>query len=78
MSFRASQEGLEILGKARRQKGRTKTQTPIWWQTAYASRATLRRFWERKQPIKPIIYESFNGTYLRFQQKIFLALKLPT
>ncbi|MUG93231.1 NACHT domain-containing protein [Scytonema sp. UIC 10036] len=53
MGFRASQEGLEIVDKARKQKGWTKTQTPIWWQTAYASRATLRRFWERKRPIKP-------------------------
>jgi hypothetical protein len=56
MGFRASQEGLEIVDRARRQKGWTKTQSPIWWQTAHVSRSTLRRFWERKRSIQP---ESF-------------------
>lgn len=51
VSLRASTKGLEIVNKARKRKGWTKTMTVAWWQTALTSQATLRRFW-RKQPIQ--------------------------
>lgn len=44
-SLRASATGMEIVDRARRRQGWTKTCTPTWWQTAHTSRATLRRFW---------------------------------
>lgn len=50
-SLRASAWGLEIVDKARKKKGWTKTMTVAWWEDAYISRATLRRFW-RKLPIQ--------------------------
>lgn len=50
-SARASARGLEIVNKARKKKGWTKTMTLAWWDAALTSQATLRRFW-RKQPIR--------------------------
>lgn len=50
-SLRASAQGLEIVDKARRNKGWTKTMTVAWWEAALTSQATLRRFW-RKQSIQ--------------------------
>jgi hypothetical protein len=44
-TLRASEQGLEIVELARRRKGWTRTSSPIWWQQAHVSRATLRRFW---------------------------------
>ncbi len=44
-SLRASATGMEIVDRARRRQGWTKTCTATWWQTAHTSRATLRRFW---------------------------------
>jgi NB-ARC domain len=51
MGVRASLEGLEIVNKARKRKGWTKTMTVAWWQGALTSQATLKRFW-RQQPIE--------------------------
>jgi hypothetical protein len=51
MGVRASQRGLEIVNKARKRKGWTKTMTVAWWQGALTSQATLKRFW-RQQPIE--------------------------
>jgi hypothetical protein len=47
-SVKASVQGLEIVDKARKKKGWTK-KTPIWWQTAFTSEATLKRFWEKRR-----------------------------
>lgn len=44
-TLRASEQGLQIVELARRRKGWTRTSSPIWWQDANTSRATLRRFW---------------------------------
>jgi len=44
-SLRASARGKEIVDRARRRQGWTKTCTAAWWQIAHTSRATLRRFW---------------------------------
>jgi hypothetical protein len=46
-SLRASEEGLAIIDKARKNKGWTKTEE-AWCQLAYCSLATLKRFWMRK------------------------------
>lgn len=46
-SVRASKQGLEIVNRARRKKGWTKTVTPEWWQKANTTQATLKRFWRR-------------------------------
>lgn len=50
-SLRASARGLEIVERARKNKGWTRTVTVAWWQAALTSQATLRRFW-RQQPIQ--------------------------
>ncbi|GET37450.1 NB-ARC domain-containing protein [Microseira wollei] len=50
-SLTASARGLEIVDRARKKKGWTKTVTLDWWETALTSQATLRRFW-RGQPIQ--------------------------
>ncbi len=42
-SLRASRQGLEIVDRARRQKGWSR-QASIWYQTALTSQATLKRF----------------------------------
>jgi AAA-like domain len=44
-SLRASAAGLASMDRARRRKGWTKTWTAVWWESAYTSQATLRRFW---------------------------------
>jgi AAA-like domain len=44
-SLRASATGLTYVDQARRRKGWTKTWTAAWWESAYTSQATLRRFW---------------------------------
>jgi hypothetical protein len=44
-SLRASVTGLACMDQARRRKGWTKTWTAVWWESAYTSQATLRRFW---------------------------------
>jgi AAA-like domain len=44
-SLRASAAGLTCMDQARRRKGWTKTWTAVWWESAYTSQATLRRFW---------------------------------
>jgi len=44
-SLKASTRGLEIVNRARKKKGWTKTMTVAWWETANTSQATLRRFW---------------------------------
>uniref|UniRef100_A0ACD5GSZ4 ATP-binding protein n=1 Tax=Desertifilum tharense IPPAS B-1220 TaxID=1781255 RepID=A0ACD5GSZ4_9CYAN len=46
-TLRASEQGLEIIDRARRQKRWTKTETSAWWETAYTSQATLKRFWRK-------------------------------
>lgn len=51
LSLKASERGLEIVDRARKKKGWTKTVTLNWWETALTSQATLRRFW-RRQPIQ--------------------------
>jgi NB-ARC domain len=43
--LKASPRGLEIVDRARKRMGWTKTNTACWWQDAHTSRATLRRFW---------------------------------
>lgn len=45
MALKASAQGLEIVDKARKKKGWTKTVTVAWWQDALTTQATLRRFW---------------------------------
>jgi hypothetical protein len=45
-SLKASERGLAIINQARLRKGWTKTRTPLWWQSAHTSQATLRRFWQ--------------------------------
>ncbi|MBD1999978.1 NACHT domain-containing protein [Leptolyngbya sp. FACHB-541] len=45
-SLKASERGLAIVNQARLRKGWTKTRTPLWWQSAHTSQATLRRFWQ--------------------------------
>jgi hypothetical protein len=44
-SLRATAAGLACVDQARRRKGWTKTWTSVWWESAYTSQATLRRFW---------------------------------
>ncbi|HBB31865.1 MAG TPA: LuxR family transcriptional regulator [Cyanobacteria bacterium UBA8803] len=44
-SLKASAQGLEIVDRARKRMGWTKTRTVTWWQTANTSQATLKRFW---------------------------------
>jgi AAA-like domain/TIR domain len=51
----ASEQGLKLIDVARRRKGWTKGCSPIWWQIANTSRATLARFWRGK----PIERETF-------------------
>ncbi len=49
-TLRASERGLNIVDEARRRKGWAKTEE-AWWQLAYSSEATLKRFW-RGLPIQ--------------------------
>ncbi|MBE9039964.1 NB-ARC domain-containing protein [Oscillatoriales cyanobacterium LEGE 11467] len=56
-TLRASDRGLETIEQAMWRKGWTKTRTPLWWEEAYTTQATIRRFW-RRIPIQP---ESFIG-----------------
>lgn len=44
-TLKASSQGLAIVDRARRRKGWTKTRTPAWWNDAYTTQATLKRFW---------------------------------
>jgi class 3 adenylate cyclase len=44
-TLKASKQGLELVDRARRRKGWTKTRTLAWWQAAHTSQATVRRFW---------------------------------
>jgi hypothetical protein len=44
-SLRATAAGLACIDQARQRKGWTKTWTAAWWESAYTSQATLRRFW---------------------------------
>ena len=46
-TFRASDRGLEIVERAMKRKGWTKTRTPLWWEEAYTTQATIRRFWRQ-------------------------------
>lgn len=48
-SVRASTEGLEIVDRARRKKGWTKTVTSEWLRKANTTQATLKRFWRRQR-----------------------------
>ena len=50
-TFRASDRGLEMVERAMKRKGWTKTRTPLWWEEAYTTQATIRRFW-RQIPIQ--------------------------
>jgi hypothetical protein len=45
-SLRASESGLHCIDQARKKRGWTKTVSPVWWETALTSRATLKRFWQ--------------------------------
>lgn len=47
-SLRASTQGLEIVERARRQKGWNKT-AEAWCEVALTSKATLKRFWGQQQ-----------------------------
>lgn len=44
-TLKASKQGLAIVDQARRRRGWTKTRTPAWWDAAYTTQATLKRFW---------------------------------
>jgi hypothetical protein len=44
-TLKASQQGLALVDRARKRKGWTKTRTPAWWDAAYTTQATLKRFW---------------------------------
>ncbi|MDY7012862.1 MAG: NB-ARC domain-containing protein [Cyanobacteriota bacterium] len=44
-TLKASKQGLLVVDRARRRKGWTKTRTPAWWDAAYTTQATLKRFW---------------------------------
>lgn len=44
-TLKASPAGLEKVDRARQRKGWTKTRTPAWWDAAYTTQATLKRFW---------------------------------
>lgn len=48
-SLRASNQGLEMVDRARSRQGWTKTRTAEWWQQAHTSQATLRRFWQQQR-----------------------------
>jgi hypothetical protein len=45
-SLCASESGLYCIDQARKRRGWTKTVSPVWWETALTSRATLKRFWQ--------------------------------
>jgi class 3 adenylate cyclase len=45
VTLKASEQGLAIIEQAIRRKGWTKTHTSSFWDAAYTSQATLRRFW---------------------------------
>lgn len=47
-TVKASAQGLALVDQARQRKGWTKTRTPIWWDLAHTTQATLRRFWRGK------------------------------
>ncbi|MDY7012830.1 MAG: AAA-like domain-containing protein [Cyanobacteriota bacterium] len=48
-TLKASSHGLAVVERAIRRKGWTKTQTPAFWDAAFTSQATLRRFWQGKR-----------------------------
>ncbi|HBE16903.1 MAG TPA: hypothetical protein DEG17_22165 [Cyanobacteria bacterium UBA11149] len=48
-TLQASSEGIATIERAIRRKGWTKTQTPLFWEAAHTSQATLRRFWLGKR-----------------------------
>src|SRR6476469_4493288 len=48
-SLRASARGLDIVDKARKKKGWTKTVTVAWWEAALTTQATLKRFWQQER-----------------------------
>ncbi len=45
-TIRASQQGIEIVDKARKKKGWNQTED-AWWGLANTTKATLKRFWRR-------------------------------
>jgi WD40 repeat protein len=51
LTLKASEAGLEIVDRARKQKGYNKTNAINWLETAGVSRSSLDKFWAR-QPIK--------------------------
>jgi WD40 repeat protein len=53
----ASELGLEIVDRARKQKGYNKTNAVNWLEAAAVSRSSLDKFWARK----PITHENFVG-----------------
>ena len=55
VSLRASKQGLEIVNRARIKKGWRKT-AKAWWEPAYSTEATLKRFW-RRIPIQKDAFE---------------------
>ncbi|MBW4521180.1 MAG: hypothetical protein KME16_15960 [Scytolyngbya sp. HA4215-MV1] len=44
-TVKASKSGLDKVARMAQLKGWTKTRTPVWWQDAHTTQATLRRFW---------------------------------
>ncbi|MEC4805108.1 MAG: NB-ARC domain-containing protein [Jaaginema sp. PMC 1079.18] len=44
-TLKASKQGLAQVDRARQRQGWTKTRTPAWWDAAYTTQATLKRFW---------------------------------
>jgi WD40 repeat protein len=57
LTLTASETGLEIVDRARKQKGYNKTNAVNWLEAAAVSRSSLDKFWAR-QPIK---HENFVG-----------------
>jgi hypothetical protein len=51
LTLTASEAGLEIVDRARKQKGYNKTNAVNWLDAAAVSRSSLDKFWAR-QPIK--------------------------
>lgn len=46
-TLRAAEEGLQLVDRARKSRGWTRTTTLRWWEEAHTTQATLRRFWRR-------------------------------
>lgn len=55
-TIRASQKGLERIDQFRRKRNWTKTES-FWYESAYCSEATLKRFWARR-PIQSDIFKN--------------------